>query len=58
MDESSIRHLRALGPPLAGYLAGYMGPGSRDNAIVARLISQGSASGRWHRVFMVRKESV
>ena len=41
MDESSIRHLRALGPPLAGYVR----PGSRDNAIIARLISQGLSVG-------------
>jgi len=41
VDESSIRHLRALGPPLAGYVR----PGSRDNAIIARLISQGLPVG-------------
>lgn len=41
MDESSIRHLRALGPSLAGYVR----PGSRDNAIIARLIGQGLPVG-------------
>lgn len=41
MDESSIRHLKALGPPLAGYVRA----GSRDNAIIARLISQGLPVG-------------
>jgi hypothetical protein len=41
MQHGSIRHLRAVGPPLAGYLR----PGSRDCAVLARLIAQGLPVG-------------
>lgn len=41
MQHGSIRHLRAVGTPLAGYLR----PGSRDSAVLARLIAQGLPVG-------------
>jgi hypothetical protein len=41
MQQGSIRHLRAVGPALAGYLR----PGSRDSGVLARLISQGLPVG-------------
>ena len=34
---TNVRHLRPVGPPLGGYLR----PGHRDSALLARLISQG-----------------
>lgn len=41
MQQAEIRHLRAVGAPLAGYLR----PGSWDCGVLVRLIAQGLPIG-------------